>query len=100
MTIILSFYICTVIDSFCFSQPMPYKPCLRHAHRAGRPRPYGMSKLRLIIFSFDNAALSHPAPYKPCLRHAHRAGRPRPYGMSKLRFNASLHLLPCMHPDR
>ena len=82
------------------THPAPYKPCLRHAHRAGSPRLYGMSKLRLIIFSFDNAALSHPAPYKPCLRHAHRADRPRPYGMSKLRFNASLHLLPCMHPGR
>ena len=41
MTIILSFYICTVIDSFCFSQPMRYKPSLSYAHRAGRPRPYG-----------------------------------------------------------
>ena len=72
-------------DRAAFSQPMRYIPSLSYAHRAGSPRPYGMSKLRLIISCFDRAARTHPAPYKPCLRHAHRAGRPRPYGMSKLR---------------
>ena len=59
---------------------MRYKPSLSYAHRAGRPRPYGMSKLRLIISCFDNAARTHSTPYKPCLRHGIGRADPAPTG--------------------